>query len=94
MTRTDQVKKVLVEVVDTSKLTSMELVDGALCDYKDKYVAKSKFFDIQKEAKNDIAASYREQLKEIKEELDGLMSNIKALEDHRKLVNAAEESNA
>ncbi len=82
-------KKPTVEVVDTTKLTSIELVDAALCTFKDDYVRKAKHHDTIKEAKNDIAASYREQLKEIKEELDGLMANIRSLEDHRKLINMA-----
>ncbi len=83
-------EKTEIEIVDTTSLTSLELVDSALCVYKDNYVTKAKLFDQVREAKNDLAASYREQLKVIKEELDGLMANIRSLEDHRKLINAAD----
>src|SRR4051812_35128460 len=84
------VKVSAVEEVDTSKLTSMDLVDGALCQHRELFASKYKFMEQIRQAKNDSAASYREQLKQIKEELDGQMANIKALESHQKLINANE----
>lgn len=81
-----------VELVDTSKLTSMELVDGAICQYKDLFFKKENFYNQIKDAKNQSNLSFREQLKEIKEELDTLRTNVQSLEDHKKLVNAAEET--
>lgn len=81
-----------VQKVDTAQFTSLELVEAALCEHKNIYVAKTQFFDKMNQAKKDIAASYRDQLKDIKDEMNDMMSNITALEAHRILINASENA--
>lgn len=75
--------------IDTSSLTSVELVQQAIVEQNENYVRKAKLHDQIKQSKNDTNASYREQLKEIKEDMDEQMAQISALNDHLKLVSAA-----
>lgn len=90
--KVNETKVSAVEKVDTSKFTSLELVEAALCEHKNVYVAKTQFFDKINQSKKDIAGSYRDQLKDIKDEMNEMMANITALEAHRTLINASENA--
>lgn len=76
------------EKIDTSKFSSVEDVDNALIDRNNNYVRKAKLYDQIKQSKNDSNSGYREQLKEIKEQMDEEMAAIDVLKDHKKLIEA------
>jgi uncharacterized FlaG/YvyC family protein len=78
----------MAEQVDTSKLTSIDDVDNALIGRHESYVRKAKLYDQIKQSKNDSNAAYREQLKEIKEQMDEEMGAIGTLMEYRKIVEA------
>lgn len=76
------------EQFDTDGFTTSSAIELAIIDHKDTLHRKVKIKEQAKEAKKEAAAAYREQIKELDEEIDFELGAIDSLIDRLKTLPA------
>ena len=71
--------------IDYSKFTTLEEIDTELDKHLEELHRLVKHQEMQKQAKKDMAASYNETLKEIKEKIDERMNVIDGFQMQKKM---------
>jgi hypothetical protein len=78
-----------LETLDIDSLNDTDSIQKAIDHHKTRLYEKYKFLGQINQAKKDTASSYREQLAEIKEEVDYELHQLDALHDKLKILNAS-----
>lgn len=77
-------------LMDVDALNDNDSIEVAIGYHKTKLYEKTKYHGQIYQSKRDMAASFREQLIEIKEEIEFELAQIDALIDKQKIINAAQ----
>ena len=73
--------------LDIDSLNDTNSIELAIAHHKTRLYEKTKFYNQINQAKKDTASSYREQLKEIKEEVEFEIGQLDALHYKLKILN-------
>jgi DNA repair ATPase RecN len=78
-----------LETLDIDSLNDVDSIQKAIDHHKTRLYEKTKYYNQINQAKRDMATSYRENLKEIKEEVDYELNQLDSLVDKLKIMNAS-----